>query len=242
MEGLKAKTNGLRQKIDQAEERERIATKKLALACDEAEKVEDQVNALKRRKQLLEQKLEDVEGRCFEEEEIYRNELARKEKEDRQRKILGELEEEDERRMEKLEASIKQYEKAADYNENKCEECWRRCQTLQNETERFRVRERSAKEKRRELQEQTKFVGRNLRKLAISEEKRSDREEAYENKIRELWQLTRDQEIRREAADRKIGIMKREVARLQEMLASEEQNISEVTCILDETRRGLDGF
>ena len=242
MEEFKAKTSRVRHEIDQAEEREKAAAKKLAFARHEADEKEKEVDALKRRKRLLEEKLDAVEDRIFDKEKIYREELARKEKEDRQIKILDELEEEDERKSEKLEAAIKQYEKSADYSENKCAECHRRLQTVTREIERFRLRLMTAGEKRRELDEQNKFVGRNLRKLAISEEKRGDREEAYENKFRELWQRRRDEEIRCEAAERKIGRLDYEVRVLKEKIDEEQQKIDDVKSTMDETMNGLGRF
>lgn len=242
MEEFKAKTNRLRYEIDQAEEREKAATKKLAFARHEADEKEKEVDALKRRKQLLEEKLDAVEDRIFDKEKSYREELSRLEREDRQRKMLDELEEEDERKMEKLETAIKQYEKSADYSENKCAECWRRMQNITRELEKFRMRLKAAEGKGRELEEQNKFVGRNLRKLAISEEKRCDREEAFENKFRELEQLRCDEEIRCEAAERKLGRLQGEVDILKSKIYEEEQKIYDVKAMFDETMNGLDRF
>ena len=242
MNDFKAKTNRLRYETDQAEEREKAAMKKLAFARHEADEKEKEVEALKRRKRLMEDKLDTVEDRNFDKEKAYRGELARLEKEDRQRKILDDVEEEDERKMGKLEAAIKQYGKAADYSENKCAECWRRMQNLTREIEKFRLRLRAAEGKGRELEEQNKFVGRNLRKLAISEEKRCDREEAYENKIRELEQLRRDEEIRCEAEERKVGRLEGEVNVLKDKICEEEQKIHEVKSMFDETMSGLGRF
>ena len=90
MEEFKAKTSRYRHEIDQAEEREKAAIKKLVFANHEADEKEKERDALKRRKHLLEQKLDSVEDRIFDKEKFYREELARKEREDRQRKILDE--------------------------------------------------------------------------------------------------------------------------------------------------------
>ncbi|KAJ7372608.1 hypothetical protein OS493_017879 [Desmophyllum pertusum] len=144
MEEFKAKTSKVRHEIDQAEEREKAAIKKLAFANYEADEREKEADALKRRKRLLEEKLDSVEDRIFDKEKIYREELARKERDDRQRKILDEIEEEDERKMEKLEAAIRQYGKSADYSETKCAECWRRLQTVTWDTDRFKQRLKAA--------------------------------------------------------------------------------------------------
>ena len=242
MEEFKAKTSRYRHEIDQAEEREKAAIKKLVFANHEADEKEKERDALKRRKHLLEQKLDAVEDRIFDKEKFYREELARKEREDRQRKILDELEEEDERKFEKLEAEIRRYENAADYSEHKCAECRRRLQTVTRETERFKMRLRAAVGKGRELEEQNKFVGRHLRKLEISEEKRGDREEAFENKIRELWQLRRDEEMRYEAAERKIGRLEVEKSVLKEKLYDESQKLDDVKSMMNETMNGLGRF
>ena len=242
MEEFKAKTSKVRHEIDQAEEREKSAIKKLAFANYEADEKEKAVDALKRRIRLLEGKLDGVQDRIFDKEKAYREELARNERENRQIKILNEVEDEDERKMEKLEAAVKQYETSADYSENKCAECWRRLQTVTRETERFRVRLREAAEKRNELEEQNRFVGRNLRKLAISEEKRGDREDACENKIRELWQRRRDEEIRCEAADRTIGRLERHISDLKDKIYDEQQKIYEVKSTMDEAMNGLGRF
>lgn len=242
MEEFKAKTSRVRHEIDQAEEREKSAIKKLVFANYEADEKEKEVDALKRRIRLLEGKLDAVQDRIFDKEKAYREELARNERENRQLKLLNEVEDEDERKMEKLEAAIKQYEKSADYSENKCAECWRRLQTVTRETERFRVRLREATEKRNELEEQNRFVGRNLRKLAISEEKRSDREDACENKIRELWQRRRDEEIRCEAADRTIARLEGQICDLKDKIYDEQQKINEVKSTMDEAMNGLGRF
>lgn len=242
MEEFKAKTNKVRHEIDQAEEREKSAVKKLVFANHEADEKEKEVDALKRRLRLLEDKVFSVQDRIIDKENAYQEELARNERESRQIKILYELEDDDERKMEKLQASIKQYEKSADYSENKCAECWRRLQTVTRETERFRVRFREATEKRNELEEQNKFVGRNLRKLAISEEKRGDREDACENKIRELWHRRRDEEIRCEGAERTIGRLESQMCELKNKISEEQEKIYEVKSTMDEAMNGLGRF
>lgn len=239
MEEFKAKTSRLRHEIDQAEDREKAATKKLDFKRHEADEKEKEVDALKRRKRLLEAKLDSVEDRIFDKEKSYREELERLEREDRQRKILDEMEEEDERKLEKLELSIEEYKKSADYSENKCAECWRKLQNMSKEKEKYRLRLKVAEARGRELEEQNRLVGRNLRKLAIDEEKRGDREEACENKIRELWQLRRDEEIRYEAAERKVGRLQGELNVIKDKIREEEKKIDDVRSDFDETMNGL---
>lgn len=239
MEEFKAKTCRLRHEIDQAEEREKAATKKLDFRRHEADEKEKEVDALKRRKRLLEAKLDSVEDRIFDKEKSYREELERLEREDRQRKILDEMEEEDERKLEKLELSIEEYKKSADYSENKCAECWRKLQNMSKEKEKYRLRLKVAEARGRELEEQNRLVGRNLRKLAIDEEKRGDREEACENKIRELWQLRRDEEIRYEAAERKVGRLQGDLNVIKDKIREEEKKIDDVRSDFDETMNGL---
>lgn len=239
MEEFKAKTNRLRFEIDQAEEREKAAIKNLTFARHEAEEKEKEAEALRRRIQLLEDKLDAVEERIFEKNKLYHEELARLEREDRQIKILDELEEEDERKMEKLESMIRECKERADYNENKCAECRRRLQIITREIEKFGLRNKTADHKIRELEEQNKYVGRNLRKLAISEEKRCDREDAYDKRMRDLEEMRRDEEIRYEAAERKIAKLQHEASDLRNQLREEEMKIYNVKNMFNETMNGL---
>ncbi|KAK2557127.1 Tropomyosin [Acropora cervicornis] len=240
MEEFKAKTNRLRFEIDQAEVREKAAIKNLTFARHEAEEKEKEADALKRRIQLLEDKLDAVEERIFEKNKLYHEELARLEREDRQIKILNEFEEEDERKMEKLESMIKECKERADYNENKCAECRRRLQIITREIEKFGLRNKAANRKIRELEEQNKYVGRNLRKLEISEEKRCDREDAYDKRMRDLEEMRRDEEIRYEAAERKIAKLQHEASDVRNQLREEEKKIYNVKNMFNETMNGLD--
>lgn len=239
MEEFKAKTSRFRHEIDQAEEREKAATKKLAFAIHEADEKEKEVDALRRKIWLRKQEKRLLEDRISDKEKALCDVDKRKENEDRQRKILDELEEEDERKMMKLEVLITQYKTSADYSENKCAECCRKMQNMTRQIEKFRCRLQTADRKGRELEEQNKLVGRNLRKLAIDEEKRGDREEAYENKIRELWQLRRDEEIRYEGAERKSGRLQGELKVLKEKIYEEEEKIDDVKSMFNEAMNGL---
>ncbi|XP_003372636.1 tropomyosin [Trichinella spiralis] len=66
-----------------------------------------------------------------------------------------------------------------------------------------------------ELEEELRVVGNNLKSLEVSEEKALQREDSYEEHIRQLSQRLKEAETRAEFAERSVQKLQKEVDRLE---------------------------
>merc|ERR1712087_87293 len=75
-----------------------------------------------------------------------------------------------------------------------------------------------------ELEEELKVMGNNLRSLELCEEKASQREDSYEETIRDLTQRLKDHETRSEAAEREVTRLQKLIERMEDDLDKEKQS------------------
>jgi tropomyosin-1 len=93
-----------------------------------------------------------------------------------------------------------------------------------------------------ELEEELRVVGNNLKSLEVSEEKALQREDAYEEQIRNLSARLKEAETRAEFAERSVQKLQKEVDRLEDELLHEKERYKAISEELDSTFQELSGY
>jgi tropomyosin-1 len=93
-----------------------------------------------------------------------------------------------------------------------------------------------------ELEEELRVVGNNLKSLELSEEKALEREETYEEQIRQLDGRLKEAETRAEFAERSVQKLQKEVDRLEDELLHEKERYKAISEELDSTFQELSGY
>merc|ERR1712121_228816 len=93
-----------------------------------------------------------------------------------------------------------------------------------------------------ELEEELKVVGNNMKSLEISEQEASQREDGYEESIRDLTARLKDAEHRATEAERTVSKLQKEVDRLEDELLAEKEKYKNISEDLDQTFAELAGF
>uniref|UniRef100_A0AC35FJA2 Tropomyosin n=1 Tax=Panagrolaimus sp. PS1159 TaxID=55785 RepID=A0AC35FJA2_9BILA len=86
-----------------------------------------------------------------------------------------------------------------------------------------------------ELEEELRVVGNNLKSLEVSEEKALQREDAYEEQIRNLSARLKEAETRAEFAERSVQKLQKEVDRLEDELLVEKERVRNLTAEIEQT-------
>merc|ERR1712061_258959 len=93
-----------------------------------------------------------------------------------------------------------------------------------------------------ELEEELRVVGNNLKSLEVSEEKASQKEEAYSEQIRNLTAKLKQAEARAEFAGRSVQKLQKEVDRLEDELVNEKEKFKAISDELDQTFAEMSGY
>ncbi|KAH7695176.1 Tropomyosin, partial [Aphelenchoides avenae] len=93
-----------------------------------------------------------------------------------------------------------------------------------------------------ELEEELRVVGNNLKSLEVSEEKALQREDSYEEQIRNLTSRLKEAETRAEFAERSVQKLQKEVDRLEDELVHEKERYKSISEELDQTFQELSGY
>merc|ERR1712121_333005 len=93
-----------------------------------------------------------------------------------------------------------------------------------------------------ELDEQLHVVGNNIKTLAIQNDQASQREDSYEETIRDLTQRLKDAENRAQEAERSVTKLQKEVDRLEDELLAEKERYKNISDELDQTFAELAGY
>merc|ERR1711976_194536 len=112
----------------------------------------------------------------------------------------------------------------------------------ESELERAEERADNAEGKITELEEELKVVGNNMKSLEISEQEASQREDSYEESIRDLTQRLKEAENRATEAERAVSKLQKEVDRLEDELLAEKEKYKSISEDLDTTFAELAGF
>jgi tropomyosin-1 len=92
-----------------------------------------------------------------------------------------------------------------------------------------------------ELEEELRVVGNNLKSLEVSEEKALQREDSYEEQIRNLSSRLKEAETRAEFAERSVQKLQKEVDRLEDELLVEKERVRNLTAEIEQTVQEIQG-
>ncbi|CAK9299733.1 unnamed protein product [Gordionus sp. m RMFG-2023] len=113
---------------------------------------------------------------------------------------------------------------------------------LESSQESSESRAEAAEAKIVELEEELRVVGNNLKSLEVNEEKASQREDSYDEQLRELTARLKDAETRAEFSERSVLKLQKEVDRLEDELVHEKEKYKAVSEELDHTFQELSGY
>merc|ERR1719436_1381517 len=110
-------------------------------------------------------------------------------------------------------------------SERRFEDIARKLATMEGELERSTDRCNSGEKKISDLEEELRLVGQNLQQLEVSEEKALQREENYQNQIKNLAQNLKAAVNRDESATMNIQRLNIRIDQIEEDLLNEKLNI-----------------
>merc|ERR1712018_1125388 len=156
-------------------------------------------------------------------------------------KVLENKSLQDEQRMEALENQLKDARVLAE-EADKYDEIAKKLATVESDLERAEERADTSEHKIIELEEELRVVGNNLKSLEVSEEKANQREEAYKEQIKTLTAKLKQAEARAEFAERSFQKLQKEVDRLEDELAAEQEKYKSITEELEATFAECSGY
>merc|ERR1711878_224729 len=203
---------------------------------------EGEVNALNRRIQGLEEDLEKSEERLL--VATQKLDIASTAGDDSQRmcKVLENKSVSDEARMESLENDLKDARIKAEEADKKYDEISKKLVTIESDLERAEERADSSEHTIIELEEELRVVGNNLKSLEVSEEKANKTEATYKEQIKTLTAKLKQAEARAEFAERSVQKLQKEVDRLEDELAGEQEKYKAITEELEATFAEMSGY
>uniref|UniRef100_A0A8W8HLT8 Tropomyosin n=2 Tax=Magallana gigas TaxID=29159 RepID=A0A8W8HLT8_MAGGI len=110
---------------------------------------------------------------------------------------------------------------------------------LEGELERAEERYELAESKVKTLEDELHVATNSLKALEISDEKASQREDSYEETIRDLTQRLKDAENRATEAERTVSKLQKEVDRLEDDLEQERKHKLELQAEMEATLQDL---
>jgi len=113
---------------------------------------------------------------------------------------------------------------------------------MEVDLERTEDRAEAAESKILELEEELKVVGNNMKSLEVSEQEAIQREESYEEQIRDISARLKDAEQRADLAERTMAKLQKEVDRLEDELLSEKEKYKNISEELDQTLNELQAY
>ncbi len=140
-----------------------------------------------------------------------------------------------EEQCDKLEHQLKEERFLMAESELKYDDIARKLATLEAELERSNERGTLGEQKIVDLEEELRVIGQNLQQLEVSEEKALQREENYQNQIKNLTASLKTAENREENAIMNIQRLNIRIDQLEEDLLGEKMKIKGVSDDLDKT-------
>ncbi|VDP26636.1 unnamed protein product [Schistosoma curassoni] len=192
------------------------------------EKAEAEVAAMTRRIRLLEEDLEVSSSRLT--ETLTKLEEASKtaEESERGRKDLEIRSIADDERLNQLEDQQKEAKYIAEDADRKYDEAARKLAIAEVDFERAEARLEAAESKIVELEEELRVVGNNMKALEISEQESAQREESYEETIRDLTErLKASAEIEKDLEER-LSVLTHHVKEAEQRATEAERQVSKL--------------
>ncbi|CAI9721615.1 Hypothetical predicted protein [Octopus vulgaris] len=206
------------------------------------ETCESEIAGLNRRIQLLEEDLERSEERLSTAQTKLDEASKAADESERAVQVLRNRSSMDDDRICDLEQKCKDAELFASESQKKYDETVRRLKVVEHEL--GIAEETSLHNKRKivELEEELKVVGNNMKSLEISEQEASQREDSYEETIRDLTHRLKEAENRAAEAERTVSKLQKEVDRLEDELLAEKERYKAISDELDQTFAELAGY
>ncbi|XP_014773965.1 tropomyosin Tod p 1.0102 isoform X9 [Octopus bimaculoides] len=183
---------------------------------------ESEIAGLNRRIQLLEEDLERSEERLSTAQTKLDEASKAADESERGRKVLENRSQGDEERIDLLEKQLEEAKWIAEDADRKFDEAARKLAITEVDLERAEARLEAAEAKIVELEEELKVVGNNMKSLEISEQEASQREDSYEETIRDLTHRLKEAENRTECAERECNLLHKGKAVLEGDLEKEQ--------------------
>nr|CDS16872.1 tropomyosin [Echinococcus granulosus] len=220
-----SKVKNIQTEVDTVQESLQEAISKLEETEKRATNAEAEVAAMTRRIRLLEEDFEQSSGRLTETSTKLDDASKAAEESERNRKTLETRSISDDERMAQLE-----------------EQAARRLAVTEVDLERAESRLETSESKIVELEEELRIVGNNMKSLEVSEQESLQREESYEETIRDLTERLKTAEQRAAEAERQVSKLQNEVDRLEDELLSEKERYRAISGELDTTFAELTSF
>ncbi|KAH7727645.1 tropomyosin [Aphelenchoides avenae] len=228
--------------LDKAQEDLAQANGQLEEKEKKVQEAEAEVASLNRRMTLLEEELERAEERLKIATEKMEEASANCDESERVRKVMENRSLQDEERANAVEEQLKEAQALAEEADRKYDEVARKLAMVEADLERAEERAEAGENKIVELEEELRVVGNNLKSLELSEEKALEREETYEEQIRQLDTRLKEAETRAEFAERSVQKLQKEVDRLEDELVHEKERYKSISEELDQTFQELSGY
>merc|ERR1719412_700845 len=196
---------------------------------------EGDVGGLARRALLIEEEVERSEERLAKAVTELAKHSQRADAAIKKRQQLENLNSANEEQADKLETQLKEDKFTMAESERRFEDIARKLATMETESERSTERCTLGEKKISDLEEELRLVGQNLQQLEVSEEKAHQREENYQNQIKNLAQSLKAAVNRDESATMNIQRLNCRIDQIEEDLLNEKLNIKRVSDDLDST-------
>ncbi|XP_076104486.1 uncharacterized protein LOC143073090 isoform X10 [Mytilus galloprovincialis] len=161
---------------------------------------------------------------------------------ERNRKVLENLNCGNDERIDQLEKQLTEAKWIAEEADKKYEEAARKLIVAETELERTEEKYEHMRRQVKTLEDELHIATNNLRGLEIGEEKASQREDSYEETIRDLTNRLKDAENRATEAERTVSKLQKEVDRLEDELLTEKEKYKAISDELDATFAELAGY
>jgi len=159
-----------------------------------------------------------------------------------EKKVLENRNVTDEERIIQLEKELEETIMLGEESDRKFEEASRKLATTEVDLSRAEAGLDAAEAKCVELEEELKVVGNNMKSLEIFEQEAAQREEAYEETIKDLTERLKDAEERVTDAEKTVQLLQKEIDKLEDELLTERDKYKVINNELDSTFAELTGF
>merc|ERR1712244_30365 len=242
MDAIKKKMQAMKVEKDNAMDRSDVCEQAAKDAKVRAAKAEEEVAELVKKAQQLEGELETCEDKLLQATNKLDKAATAGDDSDRMRKVLENRAIQDADRMGKLEEELKNARNQAEEADKQYDEVQKRLQQVESELERAEERAETGEMKIIELEEELRVVATNLKSLEVSEDKANKREASYKEQIKTLTAKLKQAEARAEFAERSVQKLQKEVDRLEDELAGEQEKYKAITEELEATFAEMSGY
>ncbi|XP_063434805.1 tropomyosin isoform X1 [Mytilus trossulus] len=203
---------------------------------------EQEIQSLTRKISMLEEDIMKSEERYITAASKLEEASKAADESERGRKVLESRSVADDERIDALEQQLKEAKYIAEDADRKYDEAARKLAITEVDLERAEARLEAAEAKVIDLEEQLTVVGANIKTLQVQNDQASQREDSYEETIRDLTNRLKDAENRATEAERTVSKLQKEVDRLEDELLTEKEKYKAISDELDATFAELAGY